>query len=346
MSKVAKQAGCNFRPHFKTHQSVKVGEWFRDFGVEKIAVSSLQMAEKFAVAGWDDILVAIPLNLNETDRINLLAKRIRLGLVVECDITVAMLKRELQHPVDVYVELDSGYNRTGISWDDFVTIQMTIDRISQAALMTFRGFIVHAGQTYQVNTGSAEKNRLEILDIHKESLTKLQIIRGKYEEYCSDLVISYGDTPSCSLAKDFGPVTEIRPGNFVFYDMMMVNLGVCQPNDVAISMACPVIGMNHKRQEVAVYGGAVHFSKEFITVNSKPMFGQLVQSSSLGWGNPIEGAILKGLSQEHGIVSFSTKTTFNRIGIGDILYFLPVHSCLTASTMGQYTLPDGEVIVL
>ncbi|MFP4059012.1 MAG: hypothetical protein ACLFUC_00845 [Bacteroidales bacterium] len=33
-----------FRPHFKTHQSATIGNWYRDHGVTAITVSSVKMA--------------------------------------------------------------------------------------------------------------------------------------------------------------------------------------------------------------------------------------------------------------------------------------------------------------
>ena len=55
MAAKAKAANVVFRPHFKTHQSREIGEWFRASGVDKITVSSLNMAMKFAEWGWNDI---------------------------------------------------------------------------------------------------------------------------------------------------------------------------------------------------------------------------------------------------------------------------------------------------
>ena len=40
MAAKAKAANVVFRPHFKTHQSREIGEWFRASGVDKITVSS------------------------------------------------------------------------------------------------------------------------------------------------------------------------------------------------------------------------------------------------------------------------------------------------------------------
>jgi D-serine deaminase-like pyridoxal phosphate-dependent protein len=43
-----------FRPHFKTHQSLDIGQWFKELGVDKITVSSLEMAQYFS-SEWKDI---------------------------------------------------------------------------------------------------------------------------------------------------------------------------------------------------------------------------------------------------------------------------------------------------
>ena len=48
------------RPHFKTHQSAVIGEWFREAGVTAITVSSVDMAAYFADHGWKDITIAFP----------------------------------------------------------------------------------------------------------------------------------------------------------------------------------------------------------------------------------------------------------------------------------------------
>nr|NHJ86257.1 alanine racemase [Asgard group archaeon] len=51
------------------------------------------------------------------------------------------------------------------------------------------------------------------------------------------------------------------------------------------------------------------------------------------------------LSQEHGIVH-CPRNYFADIKIGDLLYVLPVHSCLTANLMKKMFLPDGTEITM
>ena len=91
MADKAKRNSIRFRPHFKTHQSAQIGEWFREFGVNAITVSSVEMAMYFAQHGWKDITIAFPVNILEIDNINKLASSIQLNLLVESEQTVAFL---------------------------------------------------------------------------------------------------------------------------------------------------------------------------------------------------------------------------------------------------------------
>jgi len=50
MAEKAKRHKLSFRPHFKTHQSAEIGSWFRMFGVDKITVSSVNMANSLTIA--------------------------------------------------------------------------------------------------------------------------------------------------------------------------------------------------------------------------------------------------------------------------------------------------------
>ena len=79
MAKKAQRCGVRLRPHFKTHQSAQIGEWFRQHEIDAITVSSVEMAQYFARHGWRDITIAIPVNLREIDAINQLAQKVTPG---------------------------------------------------------------------------------------------------------------------------------------------------------------------------------------------------------------------------------------------------------------------------
>jgi D-serine deaminase-like pyridoxal phosphate-dependent protein len=150
------------------------------------------------------------------------------------------------------------------------------------------------------------------------------------------MIISLGDTPSCSLLDDFTGVDEIRPGNFVFYDLMQEQIGSCKMEEIAVALASPIIAKNAKRHEIAVYGGAIHLSKEYILdEKGHKCFGRIVQLHDSEWSSPLPDATVISLSQEHGIIKV-TEEYFDNFQIGDLLGILPVHSCLTAAAMGEY----------
>ena len=77
INNLAQLNNINFRPHFKTHQSLEVGRWFKKFGVKSITVSSVSMAKYFSDE-WDDILIAFPLNILELEEIKFLQDKIKL----------------------------------------------------------------------------------------------------------------------------------------------------------------------------------------------------------------------------------------------------------------------------
>jgi len=342
-----KKSEVRFRPHFKTHQAVLVGDWFKNRGVNAITVSSLDLAWYFAQYGWKDITVAFPVNILEIDKINALAGDITLHLLVESPDAVHFLEEHLFHGVNVnvWIKIDAGYKRTGISWYNFDAIIDLARTIEQAKDLTLCGLLTHSGHTYKT------RSKKEICEIYAETVSSMKIVQGQLDaEGFSGLEVSIGDTPGCSVVKNLSDVDEIRPGNFVFYDVMQLNLGACSEEDIAIAVACPVVAKHQDRDEIVLYGGAVHLSKEYITSsvigdNEIKIYGYIALPEQDGWGPIVDNTYISGLSQEHGIVK-TDPAFFNRVNIGDILMVLPVHSCLTANLLRKYLTLEGEVIAL
>ena len=159
---------------------------------------------------------------------------------------------------------------------------------------------------------------------------------GKLKASYPDAMISVGDTPACSILDDLGGADEIRPGNFAYYDLMQEKLGGCRMQDIAVSVACPVAGIYPERNEILIYGGAVHLSKEYLEEDER-YYGLVVKYTDSGWSAPVEGARLTSLSQEHGVIK-TTPEFLRTMKHGDILGILPVHSCLTANLLMDHTL--------
>ena len=164
MLEKAKNHNLVFRPHFKTHQSIEIGRWFRELGTQKITVSSLSMAAYFASDGWDDITVAFPANWLEMDKINQLSSTITLNMVVVSLETIKFLAEHLKQEIGIFIKIDAGYHRTGVDPNNASLIRAIVDVTKQSDKLNFQGFLAHNGHTYKANSVN------EIEKIHQSSL--------------------------------------------------------------------------------------------------------------------------------------------------------------------------------
>ncbi len=336
MSNKVKGNNLIFRPHFKTHQSRIIGRWFREYGIDKITVSSIKMAHYFASDGWDDILVGIAYNPREYALYEKLSGKCRVIATVSCPDTCRILAGQCGFPLEVMIKIDTGYNRSGTSWDDYESLRACIKHLSSNNRIKIRGLMTHDGSTYGLNS------KEEILTHYATSVQRIK--NSRENTGINDLIISVGDTPSASIADDFTGIDELRPGNFVFYDLMQYLIGSCSFDKISVALFCPVVDKRPYSRTIVVHGGAVHLSKDNILVNARHVYGMIARTDATGWHKAEDEIYLSSLSQEHGIIDCSNNKLLDEVMPGDLLAIIPVHSCLTADCMGGYMLPDGKVI--
>jgi D-serine deaminase-like pyridoxal phosphate-dependent protein len=319
-----------FRPHFKTHINADVGKIFKDYGINQITVSSVDMAEFFYKNGFRDITIAFPFNIRQLKRTQSLAEKTSLNLCISNPESAIFVSENFKTEVGIFVEIDTGDNRSGIDWNNQNEISQSIRKIITNQNLIFKGFLTHNGQTYRLNSPQ------EIIDSSNDSIAKMMTLKEKYSAYKP--IISIGDTPGACLLNDFTCVDEVRPGNFVYFDLMQLNLGVCEFSDISARIYCPVVDINSDRNQIVIYGGAIHFSKDFIMYEDQKSFG--LCTGVLRNQDKIQlNANLISLSQEHGIIQFYDEFLHKKSIIpGDIVEIIPVHSCLTAHQMQGSTL--------
>ncbi len=329
MADKAKRLGLDFRPHFKTHQSLEIGRWFKEVGVDKIAVSSFDMAMYFSKE-WDDITVAFPVNILEIDKINDLAKRVILNLLVESKDSIEFLGKNVEGEVSLFIKIDVGTNRTGVQPDNHDEIFSLIELIQGFDNLRFKGFLAHTGHTYQCDGES------EINAVHNKAISILSTLKHCISDKYNNFIISLGDTPACSVSENFEGIDEIRPGNFVFFDVNQSYIGSCHTNQVAVAMACPIVSVHPDRNEITVYGGGIHFSKDRQdTPEYGTVYGLGVEMDGETWRDVIEGMYVRKLSQEHGVIKVPAEMAA-QLKPGNLVYVLPVHSCMTVDLMQAY----------
>ena len=336
MSQKARNSGVRFRPHFKSHQSAEIGEIFREYGITAITTSSLDMAAYFAQHGWDDITVAVSVNIRQIETINKLAGKISLGVLIDSVSSAEFLAENVFSPLKVWIEIDSGEYRTGMIWDNTLGIENIARLLAQSDHLAFAGILTHAGQSYDQNSVESVKK------IHRDSLKRINSVRDfLISRGFSGIDISTGDTPTCSIIDDFAGTDEIRPGSFVFNDLLQVSLGSCMEDDIAVVVACPVISKHPERKELVIYGGGAHLGMDCLLRDGTPYYGLVALPTDTGWTSSIENAWLTKITQEHGTVRAEPDFS-DRVQLGDILMILPIHSCLTANLHQTYRTIEGK----
>ena len=321
MINVANKNNLILRPHFKTHQSIEIGNWFKEKGVTSITVSSIKMAEFFS-SEWDDITIAFPFNILEIDKLNFMIRRNKVKLLIDSISSLKILNSQLQDSIEVYLKIDVGYNRAGLKVEEKQKIKSIIEFCKTSEKISFLGFLAHFGDSYK------SRNKLEIKSVFEKSIERIKVLSDGFPNY----QISIGDTPTCSTINKYPEfINEIRPGNFIFYDLAQYKIGSCEIEDIAIRMICPVVSIYEEREEVLIYGGSVHFSKDILRENENDKFGYVYFGEAWDVSNKI--GYIKSLSQEHGIVKLEKKIDLK---IGDQLNVIPVHSCLAVDKMGMF----------
>lgn len=339
MAQKARESGVSLRPHVKTHQSAGVAAWLRDFGISRLSVSSVDMAAYFLAAGWRDLLITVPVNVHQIPDIDRLAAEATVHILVESARMAAEISSKVTRPLNVWIEVDTGYHRTGIAADRHEDMIEVASIIARDPNLRLRGLLGHDGQAYCAEGPAGVRAVFE---------SSLRSHRGALEALGAagfpDLRLSIGDTPTCSLVGSFpAPVAEIRPGNFLFYDLTQLAVGACSEDDIAATVACPVIAKYPQRREIVLYGGGVHISKEALrTASGRTSYGSVARlcGNQGRWTASVPGVSLSSLSQEQGTVSGPDEFIAS-VGIGESLAVLPVHSCLTANLHPAYFV-EGE----
>jgi D-serine deaminase-like pyridoxal phosphate-dependent protein len=156
-------------------------------------------------------------------------------------------------------------------------------------------------------------------------------------------VVSVGSTPTVRLADFFQEgITEIRPGNYVFFDYTQVALGSCDVNACALTVLSSVISKNPDR--AVIDAGATALSKDSGPTHIEPNvgFGKLVHDYSKGLLD--SRVVISSLSQEHGKLVFPGEKK-REFQIGEKVRIVPNHSCLTANLYEFFQVVKGNAVV-
>jgi D-serine deaminase-like pyridoxal phosphate-dependent protein len=335
--------GCRLRPHVKTSKSLPVVQAQMDAGAAAITVSTLKEAEQFFEAGVRDILYAVAMAPNKVAHaLALRARGCDLAVIVDSVAAAQVVVdavRAAGQLLPTLIEIDSDGHRSGVR--PGAPALLEIGRLlASAGLMA--GVMTHAGSSYDLDTPEA----LAAMAAQERDavVTCAQALRNAGVP-CPR--VSVGSTPTALSATDLSGVTEVRAGVYVFFDLVMAGVGVCDADAIALSVLTSVIGHQPEKGWLIVDAGWMAMSRDRGTQKQKVDHGYgLVCDVS---GAPVKQLWMSGANQEHGIVSMRDGSApadlAQRYPIGTLLRVLPNHACATAAQFDAYRVVEGSDIV-
>lgn len=316
----ARSLGIALRPHIKTHKCVELGRRQVAHGARGVTVSTLDEAEVFADAGFDDILWAFPIDPGHIPHARRVAARTRLGVVVD-DLDTARALRNTG--LTSWLKVDCGYHRAGV--DPGAAYALEVVRALTGPGGTFGGIVSHSGHAYKT------RGRAEAAVVAEEERRVMTAFADRLRGLGLEVpAVSVGSTPAMMALERGDGLTEGRPGNYVFFDRTMVEIGVCEPRDVGVTVLATVVSHQPGSRQLIVDAGALALSKDVgpTHLGLAPAMGVIKDHPEL---------TLASLSQEHGVVHAKSGGDLEgRFTVGETVEIVPNHSCLTVAHFDRY----------
>jgi D-serine deaminase-like pyridoxal phosphate-dependent protein len=335
--------GVKFRPHVKTSKCLPVVQAQLAAGAQGITVSTLKEAEQFFAAGIKDVLYAVGIVPAKLPQALALRRRgCDLKLItdsVDAARAIGDFARSSGEPFEAWIEIDTDGHRSGVKPNDDLLI--AVGRALHGGGCVLGGVMTHAGSSYDLDTPEALQAMAQ--------QERAGCVRAAQRLRAAGLpcpAVSVGSTPTALSATQLDGVTEVRAGVYVFFDLVMANVGVCALDDIALGVLTSVIGHQADKGWAIVDAGWMAMSRDRGTQKQRHDYGygQVCRPD----GTPLVGYVLSGANQEHGILSREGAPDAEivaRFPVGTQLLILPNHACATGAQFPEYhaVASDGTV---
>lgn len=339
MRERAKTLGVGLRPHLKTAKSATIAELAHDGAKGPITVSTLAEAAYFAKAGFRDILYAVPVAPQKLEQV---ASIMRDGTdlkIITDNVAVAQAIASKGQALGVtyrtLIKIDCGLGRAGIAPDAPELLPLA-QALSQPGA-ELAGVLTHAGHSYHAKSVTDVKRIAE-----EERLAVVTAAARLREAGHACPIVSVGSTPTALHADSLAGVTEMRPGNYVFFDLFQAAAGSCGMADIAVSVLATVVAHHHGRNHLLIDAGGLALSKDTSANEHAPGtgYGRVCRPEA---ALPLPGLAIHDVHQEHGLVGgpAAAKIDFAAFPPGSRLRVLPNHSCMTGAMYDRYYVTDG-----
>jgi D-serine deaminase-like pyridoxal phosphate-dependent protein len=324
MASYAQTNGLSLRPHIKSHKSLYMASKQMDYGATGLCVATASEAQVMSQLGVD-IMLAYPLvGSAKFHRVLPTLRKKKLSLVVDANKTLdsySDFARSNDLVIPVYVEVDTGMNRSGALPSESIEL---VRRILKDTQLEFKGIMTHAGHAHspasQAGLAEVARSEAKIMGDLRFEIEKLG---------ASDFVVSAGSTLTSHHLKSSDGITEIRPGTYIYNDLRTMERWACSRDDIAATMLTTI--------------SSARDSRITLDAGSKSLTTSQIPNYNFGQFYEDEAIIITRLSEEHGVVDLPE--IHNKYAIGDRVRVLPIHVCVWMDLQVEIYGVRGDQIV-
>lgn len=335
MARFATDHKLKLRPHVKAHKSPDIARRQLAAGAAGITVAKVGEAEVMAGAGVRDIFVANEIvTPTKIDRLLAMSPDVRLAVALDSPDNLPLLSRAAAAAatrLGVLIEIDTGLHRCGVP-DARAALELAA-LVADHPSLEFRGIFTHAGQVYGATSAD------QVTEIGRlEGTTMVAMAERLRSAGLPVAEVSVGSTPTARISGAVPGVTEIRPGNYVFYDAIQVGLGVVAEERCALRVLATVVSRPASDRVVLDAGSkTLALDRGAHGTSVVQGFGRLV-----GW----PGMLLERLSEEHGVAVLAPDAADGRLPrIGETIEIIPNHACTVANLARVFNVVEGDRVV-
>jgi D-serine deaminase-like pyridoxal phosphate-dependent protein len=330
MQNLANTRNIKLRPHIKTHKIPEIAKLQIDAGAQGIAVAKISEAETMADYGFLDIQIAnIIVGKKKVERLRILREKLNsLSVATDSFEAVDDIAKAFKNsllPLKVLIKVDAGFHRCGLESKEAI-LKLSKYILDKPGL-TFEGLMTHAGQAYLA--GSIRE--IEQIGYH-EANVMIQIAEYLRKNGVEVLQISVGSTPTACYSSKIEGITELRVGNYVYFDMIQVALGTSKITDCALSILSTIVSIPSLDRMIIDAGSkSLSLDKGAHSKSMLDSYGYIIGKNSK----------IVRLSEEHGVVDILNEdfSTAEKIRI------IPNHACAVSNLFDKAYLVDGKEII-
>ena len=330
-------AGCQLRPHIKTHKMPYFARLQLEAGAAGITCAKVSEAEVMADGGAEDIFLAYPMVGDfRIKRALALSQRVRrLILAVDSLAGAQALSGAAEAAgltLEVRLEVDTGAQRTGVLRDHAVDLAKAVAALPNLRLTgiyTFKSLVLHGAPTQDNDAAGKEEAQL--------MYDAAQAIRAAGVEIQD---ISVGSTPTWRQAAETGLVTEVRPGTYIFGDWMLTREHCAAFDQIAVRLYATVVST--PAPGYAILDGGTKTFPMGIPLDAEPYHYPGYAIPIGKDGQPDWNLQLRRMNEEHGILTAQNGET--GLTVGQVLELVPIHVCTAVNMQNHVFVAQNGIL--